>query len=372
MIFLLTDNYSFGSSIYRMAKTDAEIAFLKQTFGDVEAIKKLSEQPKEDAPPVEDIKEEVPEAAAIPESPLPAIETAKTEMSDEELIELINKRKGISLKSFDELIPKEDPAIAAERREAKKMAFAFEKGLIKKSEYENYISDLNKKEAIVFSDFAQYAKEVDPELSDEEIKDEFNDLYGRNADEGSSKYKIGQRKIEQLSETLLKKKYASYFDIDNKFSQYESELSKKEQEDKNILAQAPLFKESVEEAVKTFSKMTFAVDDKTSYEVELPADVLDSIKKSFLDKDFVVDRIKSGMGKDEIKGALEIAVLKQSFPTILKTIINKDRLEYAKSLQGVPSTFSLKTEATPNKKVFSDKEKEYLKKSGLPIPESTN
>lgn len=371
MIFLLRHIYIFGLLIIHMAKTAEEIAFLKQTFGE-DAVKDIETPIAPDAK-VEDTLNDAPEDKKEETSTVEQKDVKSvSDLSDEELIEIINKKKGISLKSFDELLPKEDPAVAAEKRDAKKIATAFEKGWMKKSEYENYISDRNKKEDIVFSDFAEYAKSINPDIADDEIKYDFDDAYGLSSDEDSLRYKIGQRKIEQMSELLLKKKYASYFDIDNKFSQYESELTQREQEEKNIISQAPAFKKNVEDAIVSFSKMTFSVDDKTSYEVEIPKDVLDSVKKSFLDKDFVINSVKSGMDKDDIRGSMEIALMKQSLPTILKSLINKDRLEYAKRLQGVPSTFSLKTDVTPNKKVFSDKEKEYLKRIGMTIPESTN
>lgn len=290
--------------------------------------------------------------------------------TDDEIIALL-KKKGIDVSSLEDLKPKVDPAIESEKRESKKITYALEKGIISKREYDAYISDNSNRQSVVFAEFSKEEKENDPDLTEEEILEKFNETFFLNAEEGSLKYKRGQRLLNKEADAIIKERHGKYFEIDSIFDTFEKESIATTNQAKKIKEQTPIYTKSVEDSISQLSKLTFKLGD-SSFTVSIPEKTLTDVKKSWMNEGQMEKAILSGMSSDEIKGAIEMTILKGSFESIINSVANKKIESKAKGTQGIPTDINLRNEGDKNKKTFSAGEIEYFKQAGLPIPAGAN
>lgn len=308
---------------------------------------------------VESGKEEAAAAAPI-----------EKEFTEDEIVALLKKR-GISVDSLEALKPKADPSVEAEKRENKKLTFALENNLITRKEYESYIADNANKEHVSYAEFAAEAKAEDAEISDEQIREDFNEEYGLNADPESLKYKRGQKKMALAAEKIIKEKHAKYFGIDSKFNDFEKEGQAKTARATKIYNQLPDYTKAVDEAVSELSSLTFNLGDST-YSVKIDQKTLDSIKEPWTNKDVAEKNIMSDLSKDDIKAAIKMTLLQGNFDKIINSVVNKKLEAKAKGVRNIPSNEAVRQELKASGKVFNEMEKAELKRMGLPIPTAAN
>lgn len=364
-----------------MAKTKEELDMLKETFGDVsETIASSEATPAADSPaPIEnkvDVAVEEPEGVEValveepatdpqPEPVVATAEPVETEYTDEQILAIL-KKKGLNVSSLNELTPTKDPEVEKEEREQKKLAYAYDKGLLTKKEHEAFISDLNKKDQLVYESFASEMREANPDVTEEEISDEYAEFYGVSEDKDSLKYKRGQRLISQEADKIISERHKKYFGIDSAFSEFERSQATVQAQSQKLAEAIPVYTKNVEESIAELSSIKLDTG-KGVYEVKIPAKTLSELKEAWVGS--AKENILSGLSKEQIKEAIEMSVLKSNLKDIINSVANKIVEEKAKGVRGIPTAdVTLKQVASNAKKVFTEKELEYISQWGGPLP----
>lgn len=318
-------------------------------------------------PPAEEPKE-VTTPKETPTDPVtpPIIEKVETELTDEQIVELLKKRKGLSIASLDDLVTPSapvDPKVLAEQRESDKLKFALEKGIMSRSEYDSFVADRADLNALVYKDFYAQAKEDNSELTDEEIRSEFEEEYSLNAESDSAKYKRAQKRIATIGENILRSKHQNYFSLDAKYEVHENQIKSSTERAKKIADNEPAYRADVDAAVSEAAKVVIPFSDTESYEVTISSEELNEVKGAFLDKATMEKQILDGTSKNDIKTAIKMAVLEKSLPKIVQSVTAKILLEKSKGASGV-QPITLKEEGDTISKL-TDKEKRIAQEMGL-------
>src|SRR5574338_416448 len=370
-----------------MADTQATTeAVMKQMFGDSyqPASAATSTEATSAAATTEAAKTETPqgvtaEPAAVTTEPAvatttePKIETpppaAAAELTEEQILAFLKKNKGIDVKSLEDFVPKVDPVVEAEQKENKKIAYAFEKGLISRREYDAYVSDKANEQNVVYENYAADAKADDPDLTDEQIAESFAEEFSLSADPSSFKYKQGQKRLAIIANKLMSDKHSKVLLIDSEFSKYESSIKQKEERLNKILSETPKYKSEVEAALTNHSKVKISLGENDEYEVSLTENDYKTIKEAFLSKEQAEKMIDAGYSKEELDMSIKMAIREANFDKIVKQITDKKMENYAKGIQGIPVLGDLKNVNVSASKL-TDKEIAYAKHIGLPVSEN--
>lgn len=352
-----------------MADTEAQIAAMKQMFGDAYTPPSDATPAATEAEPVIETKTE-PVTEPVKATIEPAVATQKqeppapAELTDEQILAFLKNKKGLDLKSLDDFAPKVDPVAEAEARENNKLKTAFEKGWISSKEYNSYVSDITNKQNVAFENYAKEAKEDDPTISDEQIAESFAEDFSLSADPDSFKYKQGQKKLNAIVDKIISEKHGKVLKVDSEFSKYESEIKQKEEYINKIITETPKYKQTVEDTILENSKFKVSLAEGEEYDVNLDDEDSKEIKKIFLSKDQAEKMIASGYSKEELQMSIKMAIRENNFNKILKQVTDQRLAKYAKGIQGVPVLEGLKDIKVAVKNL-TDKEKAYAKHAGL-------
>ena len=312
----------------------------------------LTELPTE-TPPAPPINTNTPPTPPNTEEPLVIV----AELSDDQLLEALRK-KGLQVTSFDDLKPKEDPALLAEQRDAAVLSYGLTKGKFNKKEYESLVRDSNDPQNLVYQDYHAAAKKEDPELSDEDIQAEFADKFGITAEPGTRKHKRGQQELSILADKLLKSKYQKIYDTENEYGQFESTQKQQLQTRQKIESAAPKYKADVDTVFNDLKKITVQFDEHETYEVDAMEDSLQSIKTLMIDPDFASEQILKGTTVAELKEIAYTKFLRDNFPILAKKIAIQHQYKNQKGAKGIiPLGVIAKDEApilTAEQKIFVD------------------
>jgi hypothetical protein len=157
------------------------------------------------------------------------------ELTDEELIELANKRFGTSYKSPEDLMPKKAKTkeelaeeVAEEKRNA--LEWALSSGRVNLDEYNRSIAESGKNPRdIAIAVFGQKLREEDSKITDEEVEEIFRETYHEDKDEDSKLYKMGQRQIDDLAKNYLAGIQANVAGYEDDFRKFKDASSKFQQ-----------------------------------------------------------------------------------------------------------------------------------------------
>lgn len=284
-------------------------------------------------------------------------------LSDEKVLEFL-KSKGITATSLEELKPKtkeeaKTPEQIAEEREAAKLTYGIQKGLFKKQDYDNFVTDSQNKDGLVFSQYAADAKEDDPALTDEEIQAEFDEKFGLTAEPGTRKHKRGQQEIAVLHDRIMQNKYNKIYGADNAYSAYESKVNNETAWNERVKKETPAYAKVVEEAFSELKKIPAKFSDTESYEADIMADSINKVKEYFLKPEIIEKYISEGYTKDEIKDMATTSVLRLDFPNIAKAIAVDYARKNQKGAKGIIEGGKATTLAT-GEKVLTDDQKQML------------
>lgn len=287
------------------------------------------------------------------------------ELSDEDIVKLIKARKGIELKSLDDLVKPTDKKIAQEKRDTAKLKYAFESGIITKREYDSYNQDAANLNRLVFEDYKADMLSGDPDLTEDEIRDSYNEEFHINEDEDSAAYKRGQKKIERIGQQLLKDKHNRYFSIDSAFDRHEQSINEERAKQKKIAENTVLYKNNVDEAAKSMQKMTIRISEKESYQITIPDKELDEIKDIYGSKNVLEKNILNAVSKEEIAESMRMAFLSKNLNKIIKSVASKMLMDNAKGAAGIPTNTNIANRKTSSQNKMSEKAKQALREMGL-------
>lgn len=296
------------------------------------------------------------EGEADPKNPTPNPPPVTGELTNEQLIELLGAR-GIKISSLDDLKqkdPQKTKEEIAEEEEAEKLTFGLTKGLFKKADYESFITDNNAKVELVFNQFSAEAIADDPTLTPEEIRIEFEEKYGLDAEVGTRKHKRGAKEIEVISRELMKAKHPKIYEAENKYSSFKQNSHAEAEYNKNIIAKTPEYKSNVEEA--------FSIARKISEGIELPDEAVTELKNIFLDPKFAEAQIRSGFTKEQIVQQVKAGLISKNLPFVLQRNADLAVIAHKAGVKGIIPVGSEKRNEDPNKpKLTPNQQQEYDK-----------
>lgn len=266
-----------------------------------------------------------------------------TELSDDELLELMSKKTGRKFSSFDEFKPKAeevDKEKAAEERESDKISYGLKKGLFNKNQLEGYFADSKNKIGVVYNSELAQAKKEDPEWDEEkekEFKAEFEAEYGIDQDDSSLKRKRGQRKLDIYADQILKNTYSSIFSLEDQYSKHESETKARTEREQKILNAAPIYAKDLNEVATSLSKIEIPFGENEKYEVPVSAEILKEVKDLLSDKDFVSSQIEKGYSKEELAQTAKNIIISKNLPALVKAVADQYKMKHEKGVRGIPA-----------------------------------
>lgn len=334
----LTDNNTAGLSeeeirneAEKLVRAEADKIKSEQQSAAEEA-RKLAEK-EGSAPSVIKIAAKVP----VKEADKPATEEDKqeTEVDDAALLKALSKKTGKEIKSLDEFInpikelTSKEKEVQVQERETAKLNFALQNKKISKAEVESYIEDSKNPQQVAYNYYAATQKELDSTLTGKEIRESFEETYGLNEKEDSLIYKLGQKQIEFIANSIIANKHAKYLGLENEYVAFENSQASTANYQKDILSKAPAYKKDVEAVVAKLQKVTIG-----GYEVEL-TDVLDGYKQKMLTPEYTEKIIAKGYSLDEIEGAIKTSAIIDNLDIIIDGILGADRLKNQAGLRGI-------------------------------------
>lgn len=258
------------------------------------------------------------------------------ELSDDALLALLHNR-GIKAASLEDLKPKEDATAVAEQREATELAFGLNKGLFNKKEYDEFVTDAKNLQEVVFGDFYDDTKKSDPDLTDEQILEEFNAKYGLDAEKGTRKYERGVKEMKERGALLVRDKHKKILGAKDAFSKHENENKVVTETNKKVTAALPAYKSDVDSIISGLKKFTIKMSEEDSFDVENADDQLTDIKNDLLNPDYYVPLLAKGYTKEQVQQTVTAGFIVKNFQTLMNTGAKKYLEKHAAGTHGVPA-----------------------------------
>lgn len=258
------------------------------------------------------------------------------ELSDEALLALLHNR-GIKAATLEDLKPKEDPAAVAEQKEAAELAFGLSKGLFNKREYDLFVTDTQNLQNVVYGEFYEDSKKADPDLTDEQILEEFNAKYGLDAEKGTRKYERGLKELKDRGLALVRDKHKKVLGAKDAFSKHENDNKTVSETNKKVTAALPAYKSDVNSIIAGLKKFTIKMSDDDSFDVDNTDEQLAGIKNDLLNPDFYVPLLAKGYTKEQVQQTVTAGFIAKNFPTLMVTGAKKYLEKHAAGTHGVPA-----------------------------------
>lgn len=287
------------------------------------------------------------------------------DLSDDKVLEFL-KSKGITVSSFEDLKPKvvadsgKTPEEIAEERENKKLSYALENKLFNTKDHEGFITDSKNKETLVFAEYVKEARKEEPELTDDDLQEEFTAKYGLNNPVDSRKHKRGLVEIEMLADKILKTRYGKIYDADNKFSTYENQQKEESAFQTTLREKSPVYTKDVNEVFEGLKKIPVKVSDTETSEIDVTEDTLTKVKEHFLKASTIADNVKNGWTKDQLKEIAFMSVLKMDYTNIINKEANARMLKNQGGTRGIPAGGTAVLVDTSNPKNLTENQKKAL------------
>ncbi len=303
------------------------------------------------------------------------ITATKPELSKEDEEAIVKKYLGIN--SLDEVIKKSDikkeptqEEIDAEleKREGNKIAYALQQGKFSDKELKSYIADSNNPD-LVFQQYLQEQKAADQNLTDEEIRAEFEEKFGLDQEEDSRKYKRGQTELNLLKDTIIRNRHGKIIKFDDEYTSIEKEqLTQKQLADK-VISEAPKYKQVVEEVYSSLKKIPVSFGKGEEYEIDVPDEVINSFKERELNGEFAAKQIKEGYTKENKAEAAKVSIMYENFASFAKQLADKINHKRQAGSKGIPPMEGADSNKV-QKKLSPEQEKqlkEFKEVHGAPV-----
>lgn len=264
--------------------------------------------------------------------------TTPKELTDEELIALLNKR-GANVTSLEDLKKKEpvDPALVAEKREADEIAFGLSGGHFNKKEYDLFVTDAAAPTNLVFEEFFNDTKAGNPDATDEDIQTEFNSVYGLDKEKDSYQYKRGVKLIKERAISLMKSKHGKIFDAKTAFSTTEKDRVTASETQKKVAAALPAYTQDVASIVAELKKITVKVSDDESIDLDDNDELMTGIAEQLMDPQYYTGKLASGYKKEDIRNAAVAGFLAKNFSALTVKAAKKYFEKHKAGTHGVPA-----------------------------------
>lgn len=245
---------------------------------------------------------------------LPVTQTTPAELSDDELLSLLQKR-GVNLKSFEDLKPKATPEeIEAEKQQRNNNVYAFglKEGKIKKEDLDNLAKAEADKVKFLFNDFAGAAKKANPEITDSEIEEDWKEYTLYDLSDDNFKKQLRIQELNELADYKLKNQFKNVFSLENDYAKHEAAENENYSLKRKVEAAYPVYQKDIDEVITSLKLTKYTIEDTqnaaNNVEIELSYSDADlkELKDAFLKPEQIIKRIKDGYTVEAIKGEADM------------------------------------------------------------------
>jgi hypothetical protein len=300
--------------------------------------------------------------------PVPPTAADSQDETEEQLLEKLNKRAGTNFKSLDDFKPKaapEDQEKIKKERASKKLAYGLQNGLVTTEEYEGFVKDYQNSSAVVYDSFKQEILSESPTLSDQEIRDLFDEQYHLQEDSASPKYKRGQKAIEAEAEKILRERHAKVLGLDSAYEAHEKETGRAAQDAAKIKAGMPGYRKAVTDALATAGQQKVVFGNGEEYQVAIQKEDLDAIEQSMLADATAQKHILEATSLEQIKSIIELSVLRRTYQKQMESVATQALIKHGKGTKGVPEGPTGRAPQESGGRTYTEAQKKALDERGM-------
>lgn len=311
----------------------------------------------------------------------PAADPIETELDDEKVLAYFKNKKGKEFTSLEDLInPKkelteQEKQELKEKRDSEKIAYGLQKGKFSKKELESFITDTSNPQGLVFAAYVASQKEIDATLTDEEIKDEFEDKFSLNEEPDSRKYKAGQVLLNNIAGKLINDRHSKILNLETDYSAFENTTATQNAEAAKIQAQTPIYKRDVEQIKSEVGKISLKMANDEVFETTLSEDVVNETILKLLAPEQIERQINKGWTKEEIKQVAQTTAILQNLPTIMQEYADKQVLKKQAGARGIPPVNERRTRLISDEQLSENQKRaqeHYKSVLNIPVQSGAN
>jgi len=294
------------------------------------------------------------------------IPNTEEDETEEQLIAKLNKKAGLNIKSLADLKPQETTEsveAAKKERASKKLSWGLQNNLFTTEDYDAFRRDYDNPESVVYNDFRQEVIAEEPNLTEEEVRERFQEEYHQNQDQDSASYKRGQKAIQQQSERIIREKHAKIFGLDAAYDSHEAKAQTSEAEAKRISDAMPAYRNSVKAAFEA-NKTIKAEIGGTEIEVPVLPEHITEIENALLAAETAKNNINQKFDQDRINKIVETAIITKGFKAYAQQFAEQYHIAHAAGTKGIPALDRSKPE-NQGKKVYTPNQIKALKEAGM-------
>lgn len=271
----------------------------------------------ESVPPAND--NNTPGETPNPEQP----KNTPGEYTDEGVLNYL-KSRGINITTVDELSkPATQPELTEDQKKAKEEArkknmlkYGLDNGYVNSlTDYENYISDTKKSARdISFQNFKEKRLSQNPDLTEDEIRDEYADISFENYDEDDWRRKHFEGIIEKEKQDYIKSKYQSIEDLPNYYDNYEQSETKRTN-----------YNRKVEGVLGSIPKeLSYTITDENNeaheYKFKLDDDAINTVRSLYQDENHFYNFGQKDISDEDLKQTIINTIQHNLFSKILNEV----------------------------------------------------
>lgn len=203
------------------------------------------------------------------------------DMSEEDIIKVLNKRTGKTFSSLTDLTKEPESKILTaeeqeqenEKRQADALKFGLDNKLFAKKDYDQFqVFKTIPKVDVVMEAFVKEEMAADKELSKEDAEERFKELYHQFDDETSFKYKKGLQQIEQQYEQIKNARFKNIVNVEDVYKGVEKNM-----------ANAKVYHQKLTETFNSIDKnLSFEIDGEKINAPLFTDEQVEKVKKNYL------------------------------------------------------------------------------------------
>lgn len=258
------------------------------------------------------------------------------ELTTEQLLEAINKRKGLNLTSLDALEalkpqPTEaDIAAEAEKRKTEMHVYGLTSGKFTQDEWDSYQSTLANKKDLVRSEVSAQLKTAFPELADDAIEEKVANYLFEHLEETDPLRIAREKEIMTLSDIKIKDKFKNIVNLPADYENHVGEATSKANFERKKQATIPVYTADVKTALQSLKQFSVEIPDTknpantVTVQLEFADNDLKEMEDLLLTDAQINRATKEGLTIEQIKGETELVLVQKH----LKRLISQAAKQY--------------------------------------------
>jgi len=258
--------------------------------------------------------------------------------TDEEMFAMISEQTGRTIKSWEDLKPKEaevDEETRRQERESDKISWGLKNKKFKTKELENFITDSKDNVALVKRLRHQQALKENPNITEEEFEAEFADEFGMESGPETRRHKNGQAAINRIAKDILSESYGHILNLENEYSAYERQQQATRQREQKIKEGAKAYSDTLEKIRGDLKKMKFQMPDAEEYEVEILDESINNALSMMSESSWAAQQILKGFTYENLKEVAFTMVVKDNLPLIADQMATQKFRRQAAGSKGI-------------------------------------